>query len=159
MWRQAKQLCNIKQFIVTKHPQELGYVKLFPILRISPPHNEMKRYRREYKAAVNLLARSCSMSPCIFRQLHFSSKDFTPKKSDHKQGSAGKNGRQNSNQNDEKGNDNEQKVKSLLTKALLWMFTVYMFVVFLSLITSPRAERPEVKILKMRKMRSIVNLI
>lgn len=41
-------------------------------------------------------------------------------------------------------NDNDEKVKSVLTKTVMWMFTIYMFVAFISLILSPRTERPEV---------------
>lgn len=41
-------------------------------------------------------------------------------------------------------NENEDKIKSVLTKTIMWMFTIYMFVAFISLILSPRSEKPEV---------------
>ncbi|KAH8270683.1 hypothetical protein KR044_005711, partial [Drosophila immigrans] len=40
-------------------------------------------------------------------------------------------------------NENDEKLRSVLTKAVLWLFTIYMFVAFISLLITPRTERPE----------------
>ncbi|XP_068159063.1 mitochondrial inner membrane m-AAA protease component paraplegin [Drosophila tropicalis] len=42
-----------------------------------------------------------------------------------------------------KNNENDEKMRSVLTKAVLWLFTIYMFVAFISLLITPRTERPE----------------
>lgn len=47
------------------------------------------------------------------------------------------------NPNNNKNNDNDEKMRSVLTKAVLWLFTIYMFVAFISLLITPRSERPE----------------
>lgn len=48
-----------------------------------------------------------------------------------------------SNPNNNKNNENDEKMRSVLTKAVLWLFTIYMFVAFISLLITPRTERPE----------------
>ncbi|XP_034105351.1 paraplegin [Drosophila albomicans] len=48
-----------------------------------------------------------------------------------------------SNSNNNKNNENDEKLRSVLTKAVLWLFTIYMFVAFISLLITPRTERPE----------------
>ncbi|TDG41839.1 hypothetical protein AWZ03_011729 [Drosophila navojoa] len=48
-----------------------------------------------------------------------------------------------SNPNNNKNNENDEKMRSVLTKAVLWLFTIYMFVAFISLLITPRSERPE----------------
>lgn len=47
------------------------------------------------------------------------------------------------NPNNNKNNENDEKMRSVLTKAVLWLFTIYMFVAFISLLITPRSERPE----------------
>ncbi|KAH8396278.1 hypothetical protein KR222_007227 [Zaprionus bogoriensis] len=48
-----------------------------------------------------------------------------------------------SGNNNNKNNENDEKMRSVLTKAVLWLFTIYMFVAFISLLITPRTERPE----------------
>lgn len=52
-------------------------------------------------------------------------------------------GDETSNPNNNKNNENDEKMRSVLTKAVLWLFTIYMFVAFISLLITPRTERPE----------------
>ncbi|KAH8387580.1 hypothetical protein KR093_008062, partial [Drosophila rubida] len=47
------------------------------------------------------------------------------------------------NNNNKNNNENDEKLRSVLTKAVLWLFTIYMFVAFISLLITPRTERPE----------------
>ncbi|XP_030567745.1 paraplegin [Drosophila novamexicana] len=59
------------------------------------------------------------------------------------QGSGSGSGEESSNPNNNKNNENDEKMRSVLTKAVLWLFTIYMFVAFISLLITPRTERPE----------------
>ncbi|EDW00100.1 paraplegin [Drosophila grimshawi] len=56
--------------------------------------------------------------------------------------SSGDSSNPSSNNNNNK-NENDEKMRSVLTKAVLWLFTIYMFVAFISLLITPRTERPE----------------
>lgn len=58
-------------------------------------------------------------------------------------GSSSGSGEESSNPNNNKNNENDEKMRSVLTKAVLWLFTIYMFVAFISLLITPRTERPE----------------
>lgn len=113
---------------------------------------QLKQFELEYKAAVGLISRSLGITPQAVRQFHLSlyskpsssEKDGASKPTEAAggSGSAGSSGSgPNSNGNK---NDNDDKIKSVLTKTIMWMFTIYMFVAFISLILSPRSDRPEV---------------
>ncbi|ALC49898.1 CG2658 [Drosophila busckii] len=58
-------------------------------------------------------------------------------------GSSPTSGDETPNSNNNKNNENDEKMRSVLTKAVLWLFTIYMFVAFISLLITPRTERPE----------------
>uniref|UniRef100_W8CD02 Paraplegin n=1 Tax=Ceratitis capitata TaxID=7213 RepID=W8CD02_CERCA len=146
MSKYMKQLYNMKGLVMVKYTKELRSNQLFSIPKICTATHKVKQFSIEYKAGVNLLARSCNMSPLLVRRLHLSNTVLTtnnPGSGKQKPDNSNENDRNKSNKNDKDGNENEDKVKSILSKALLWMFAVYMFVVFVSLIMTPRAERPE----------------
>lgn len=113
---------------------------------------QLRQFENEYKAFVGMLARSLDIPAQTIRQYHLSlySNASKPGSEDNKKppespekepagGSASGSGGPNDNKN-----DNDDKIKSVLTKTIMWMFTIYMFVAFISLILSPRSERPEV---------------
>ncbi|XP_073835026.1 SPG7 matrix AAA peptidase subunit, paraplegin [Musca autumnalis] len=110
---------------------------------------KFKQFELEYKAVVGLLSRSLGISPQNVRQFHltlWSNSKTNPSKKDggkpEESNSSGGGGSSGSGSNGNK-NDNDDKVKSVLTKTVMWMFTIYMFVAFISLILSPRTDRPE----------------
>lgn len=116
-------------------------------------------FEDEYKAFVSLLSRSLGVSPQTVRQIHSGQYSFSNKSSDEgKKPSEGQQQQKPSADGESGGaksgsaggpngnkNDNDEKIKSVLTKTIMWMFTIYMFVAFISLIMSPRNERPEVR--------------
>ncbi|XP_053950905.1 paraplegin [Anastrepha ludens] len=144
MLRYLKSLKGSKNLFKLDYGKEFGNSNIFGKSCNPMTQNKLNHFRAEYKAALGLLARSCDLQLCVVRRLHSSRKAFTSQKpSSDKESSTGNDDGHNSNKNGKKGNDNEEKIKSLLSKALLWMFSVYMLAVFLSLIITPRAERPE----------------
>lgn len=97
------------------------------------------------------------ISPQAIRQIHLNLYAKTPKNSEEagkhseqQKKSASSNGEDAGSSSGSSGNsngnknDNNDKIKSVLTKTIMWMFTIYMFVAFISLLMSPRNERPEV---------------
>lgn len=142
-----RQLYNMKDLLLKKCTEKFQNSYFIRLPNQSISKTKIKHFTAEYKAAVNLLARSCDVSPLMVRRLHSNSVFFTsnnpPNDKDNPDRPNGKDkNNANKNENNEK-NENEDKMKSILSKALLWMFTIYMLVVFLSLIITPRAERPE----------------
>lgn len=131
----------------------------------------MQMLRSEYKAIVGVIARSLELTPREVQQLHLrclsakkppsdkdkSDKDSKPEKkssskseetvegSDSSSSSSGKgsSGEEPPPNPNNKNNENDEKMRSVLTKAVLWLFTIYMFVAFISLLITPRTERPE----------------
>lgn len=133
----------------------------------------MQMLRSEYKAIVGVIARSLELTPREVQQLHLrclsaktppsdkdkSDKDSKPEKkpsskseetvegSDSSSSSSsgkGSSGEEPPPPNpNNKNNENDEKMRSVLTKAVLWLFTIYMFVAFISLLITPRTERPE----------------
>lgn len=105
---------------------------------------------------VSLLSRSLGISPQIVRKFHSSmcsnaskqtDKNNKPSSADSKEkGASTGDGPSSTGGSNGNKNDNDDKIKSVLTKTIMWMFTIYMFVAFISLIMSPRSERPEVNI-------------
>uniref|UniRef100_A0A034WSE7 Paraplegin n=1 Tax=Bactrocera dorsalis TaxID=27457 RepID=A0A034WSE7_BACDO len=142
-----KQLYNMKDLLLKKCSDKFHNNYFIRLPNQSMSKTKIKHFTAEYKAAVNLLARSCDVPPLMVRRLHSNSVLFTsnkpPNDKDNPDRTNGKD-KNNANKNeDNEKNENEDKMKSILSKALLWMFTIYMLVVFLSLIITPRAERPE----------------
>lgn len=140
----------MNDLLAKKCTKEFHNINIFRLPVQSISKNKIKHFETEYKAAVNLLARSCDVSPLMVRRLHSSSKFFSsnkpPNDKDYPDKTNG-NDRNNANKNEDNEkneNEDEDKMKSILSKALLWMFAIYMLVVFLSVIITPRAERPEV---------------
>lgn len=107
---------------------------------------------------MNLLSRSLGISPQTIRQIHLDLYSNSPKQSEdagksseqqkkaapNSSGASGGSAPGSSGGPNGNKNDNDDKIKSVLTKTIMWMFTIYMFVAFISLIMSPRTERPEV---------------
>lgn len=121
----------------------------------------MKQFQNEYKAVVRLLSRTLGVSPNKIHQVHLNLYSDSSKqgKGDNNTEKPVKGSTSSSNPNsgstdgpNGKRNDNDDKIKSLLTKTIMWMFTIYMFVAFISLIMTPRSERPEVRKLKIKSV-------
>lgn len=136
------------------------------------PLAQMKMLRSEYKAIVGVIARSLELTPREVQQLHLrclnaktppndkekSDKNnnkpekTSPSKSEETVNSSdsgsstpgsGSSGEEPPPNPNNKNNENDEKMRSVLTKAVLWLFTIYMFVAFISLLITPRTERPE----------------
>ncbi|XP_061388137.1 paraplegin [Musca vetustissima] len=150
MWKTVQNIRNINGLV-----SRSNYLQL-PLCR--PKYastlltgKKLKQFELEYKAVVGLISRSLGVSPQTVRHFHLSlcstSKNSPSQKDGGKPtepaGSSGSSGGSTGGGPNGNKNDNDEKVKSVLTKTVMWMFTIYMFVAFISLILSPRTDRPE----------------
>uniref|UniRef100_A0A1I8PDJ0 AAA+ ATPase domain-containing protein n=1 Tax=Stomoxys calcitrans TaxID=35570 RepID=A0A1I8PDJ0_STOCA len=115
---------------------------------------QLNQFKLEYKAVVDLISKSFGITPQAVRNIYLRlNSGPSPKPGNEKKagkapessGSSSSSGSGGSADNGPNGNknDNDDKIKSVLTKTIMWMFTIYMFVAFISLILSPRSDRPE----------------
>lgn len=70
-------------------------------------------------------------------------KDVNQNKPEKAPPSSGKNDQSKSSSGN--NNDNDDKIKSLVTKIIMWIITIYTMGSFISLLTSSRSDRPEVR--------------
>ncbi|TMW49526.1 hypothetical protein DOY81_005389 [Sarcophaga bullata] len=148
MWKILQKITVINGAL-TKINLNQFKLKNYPILI---NRKQLKQFQNEYKAVIRLLSRTLGVSPNKIRQVHLnlysnsSKHDKESNKAEKPVKSSADSSDPNSGSTDgpnDKKNDNDDKIKSLLTKTIMWMFTIYMFVAFISLIMTPRSERPE----------------
>ncbi|KAM7346789.1 SPG7 matrix AAA peptidase subunit, paraplegin [Cochliomyia hominivorax] len=153
MWKYYRNLKNINGIVNKTNFINLNQFKTRNFSAVFG-RKELKQLENEYKAFVSLLSRSLGISPQRIRQMHIdlcskpsNQSDNTGKPTDQQKKTASSNsgsaGSGPGSSGGSNGNDNDDKIKSVLTKTIMWMFTIYMFVAFISLIMSPRTERPE----------------
>ncbi|XP_023298532.2 paraplegin [Lucilia cuprina] len=151
MWKTFQKVRNINGVVNKTNYLQINQFKPRNLSTVLC-RKQLKRFEDEYKAVVSLLSRSLGISPQVVRQFHLdlyskSSKhnDDAGKNAEKKEGASGKAGSEPNSSGGPNGNknDNDDKIKSVLTKTIMWMFTIYMFVAFISLLMTPRSERPE----------------
>ncbi|XP_058983737.1 paraplegin-like [Musca domestica] len=149
MWKTVQNIRNINGLVSRSNYLQLPLCRPKYISTLLTG-KKLKQFELEYKAVVGLISRSLGVSPQTVRQFHLglcSSSKPNPSQKDggkptEPTGNTSGGGSAGNGPNGNK-NDNDEKVKSVLTKTVMWMFTIYMFVAFISLILSPRTERPE----------------
>ncbi|XP_037823031.1 paraplegin [Lucilia sericata] len=154
MWKTFQKISNINRVVNKTNYLHINQFKPRNLSTVLG-RKQLKRFEDEYKAVVSLLSRSLGISPQVVRQFHLdlysnSSKhsDDAGKNTEKKEGASSSGGKAGSEPGSSGGpngnkNDNDDKIKSVLTKTIMWMFTIYMFVAFISLLMTPRSERPE----------------
>lgn len=154
MWKTLQKIRNINEVVSKSNFINLNQYKPRHFATLHT-RSQLRQFEYEYKAVVNLLSRSLGVSPQIVRQFHLSICSNTSKRTDDgsKPTDSQQKGASPPSSGDGAGsagggssgnkNDNDDKIKSVLTKTIMWMFTIYMFVAFISLIMSPRSDRPD----------------